>query len=419
MKQLLLLPGIALLWMFAGCGPKGTSSDAGTETTSDGGEETDAGPAEDSGFPLPDAGPPDAGFGPVQLQDFCDTRALAECYRHVRCGELTAAGVAACRLGLLRQCEQAAYAWSTGRGRLTYSQPKATDCVNGYGVGSCTGTPKACKEVFAGNVAMDAGCVLEEECLPSGHCANSGFLATLCPGKCVPFQDGGAACSDNAPCGPSLMCKSGFCIQAEGAACNHKNGDRDCPEGFLCTLEDQCHKAAHFGEACGEFNGLPKCDDETFCRRQADAGNVPGTCQRRSGLGGACTQASPCLPGLHCSSLYQTGTCLAAGAAGSPCTQNPECQLGLFCSPQLGKCQPAPGDGGVCGVLGSGDVCQEGYYCDMYGTDLCLPLIATGGKCPSYLPSGNNVSCQSNHCEAVGFQFTCVAPCFGRVDGGI
>ena len=52
----------------------------------------------------------------------------------------------------------------------------------------------------------------------------------------------------------------------------------------------------------------------------------PGTCERKSGLGGTCTGPGSCLPSLRCSTLLTTGTCLRKAALREGCINYDDCE---------------------------------------------------------------------------------------------
>lgn len=390
----------------------GVSRDAGV----------DAGPpASDGGRPPRDAGVPDAGFKVVPIELWCSFRALAECSRDMRCGRLSQAGLVGCMLrrNAVAQCDQAGLEKSVRQGRIQYLETEAVKCLDALGSGSCEEAPQSCADVFTGLAPPDAGCFHPLDCNSLGFCDESDGL---CPHTCRAWRDIGMSCNGfNHRCDP--LNASCDLDDAGVAVCLPKKRDGDpcqrldaCPETSSCLMGKCVTQRAGPGESC-HSDTLPSCQAEYFCRQGPAVNGVkpPGSCERRSGLGGACTGSATCLPSLRCSSAYTTGTCQRKGSLHQPCAAGDDCEDDLFCDSRTQRCEALPDAGGDCSVGRTGFRCAPGSSCVISGTfeGVCAAWKTVGQECEY------DDECLSDDCRGAtlpdgGQGGTCVANCSQR-----
>lgn len=406
------------LLCLAACPNPAAAPDAAVEADAGAPVEVDAGPR--AHF---DAGV-DAGVGPVPIERWCATRAQVECARQVRCDQLSAVRAPECEALHQAGCDAVSLAGAVHAGRLQYLGAAATACLDAYGGGACAGTPGACDGVFTGLVPPDGGCALEAECDPAGFC----FLGDqVCPHRCLPWAAPGGRCDGwRARCDPgSQTCGAGdagvmVCgpQQQLGEACPRYDS---CAPGLLC-LGGQCvRREAALGETCGQVSGYPLCAPELACRQDlTQAPLPPGTCQRRAGLGGACTGNADCLPSLRCTTVVTTGTCEARATLDEACAAWDDCEEGLFCAAARGgRCTRFPSDGGDCSSQGSGFRCDAHAYCDTTAAgSRCLPRHLAGQAC-TWAGQCLEGDCLPGAWPDGGQGARCLPPCGQRWDGGL
>lgn len=411
----LRLPLLAAVLLMA-CPPPppgddgGVPDDAGLDAGSDAGR--------DAGTPRPDAG-----FGDVPLEVWCESRATALCRRDRRCLRISDAGVDGCHARRLAECDQLGLLNSAARGRLQYLPAQAGDCLDGHDRGSCEEAPAACASVFSGLTPPDGGCTLAEDCTSEGHC----FLYDgVCPHRCRGWVPLGGRCD-----GFSHRCRpgEGACEQVDAGVLvcvGVRDEGQPCPDFDSCRAELTCvsgqcvKRVARLGEPCGLTQGYPICGDEAFCRQAPGTPPEPGVCERKAGLGAVCTGFGTCLPSLRCTGGVVTGRCAARGATGERCLNFGDCEDGLFCHPLTQTCDPVPGPGGDCTVKGSQYTCVFGSSCDFeapMSQYTCQAKRALGERC-TY-----DGLCLSDECEFgplpdAGFGGTCVTACSHRSDAG-
>lgn len=381
----------------------------------------------DAGRPKPDAGPMDAGFTQVSLDDWCALQATAMCLRDMRCYRLDPSLFEDCRFNALAQCDAFGLGRSVREGRQAYDAGAAADCINTYATGSCETPPAACSSIFLGQVPPDGGCTLSEECDPAlGFCD---LFSTTCPRRCKAYLPRLASCVDyREQCNPkSDACRRGdggthICLpySENGESCS---GYEDCRNNALCLNSKCIVYQAKRGEACGVTNGYPYCDTTSFCRQTPVSSGTPppGTCEKRPGLGGACVGFQGCLSGFYCSSRLGTGTCLPLRGPGEACDDSNQCQDALYCAFGTAKCTTLPTDGGDCSSQGSSYECAAGYFCDFSapsGQYVCSRSRALGETCRY------GSDCLSQTCDTLvaadgGFEQRCVPPCSHVADGGL
>lgn len=423
MRPALLRSVLALV--IAGCPAPVPVVDSGVPELDAG--QPDAG-APDAGRPPRDAGVPDAGFLAAPVTSWCSLRALAECGRDVRCGRLSQQGVPGCVLTrtTLAACDQIALQRGAEELRTQYLESEAVRCLNALGSGSCEEEPLACTTVFTGLASPDAGCLAPTDCNSLGFCDT---YDQQCPHRCTAWAAEGQPCDGfYRRCDPL----NGSCDlnDAGTAVCFPRKTDGDpCQRYDACGAQASCvsgtciTRLAAPGEACAVRSGFPFCTPEYFCRQDPPDSNgvrPPGTCERKSGLGGTCTGPGSCLPSLRCSTLLTTGTCLTKGALRAACINYDDCQDGLYCDTKTQRCEGLPDAGGDCSFDVTGYRCAPGFTCAFSGTsdDRCVTWKAAGEPC------GYAGECLSNDCEYAtlpdgGFGGTCMESCSQRADGGL
>lgn len=420
-RQVLLFNVLAFL--VAGC-PPAPVPDSGVPEVDAG--QPDAG-APDAGRPPRDAGMPDAGFLQAPIESWCALRARAECGRDLRCGRLSQAGFSGCLLtrSNIATCDQTALQRGVQELRSQYLEVEAVRCLDGYGTGSCEELPLPCTTVFTGLTPPDAGCLAPTDCNGSGFCD---LYDGTCPHICRAWAAQGQPCDGfTRRCDPF----NGSCDlnDAGTALCEPRKNEGDaCRRYDACGDQNSCvdgrciTRLADVGQPCASRGGFPFCRQEYFCRQDQPVNGVrpPGTCERKSGLGGTCTGPGSCLPSLRCSTLLTTGTCLTKAALRMGCINYDDCQGGLFCDVTTQRCEGLPDAGGDCSFDRTGYRCAPGNACAFSGTsdDRCVAWKTVGQDC------GYGAECLSNDCEFVtlpdaGFGGRCNASCSQRADGGL
>lgn len=386
----------------------------------------DAGPP-DAGRPPRDAGIPDAGFTAAPIDSWCQLRARAECSRDLRCGRLSASTYDGCLIAhsSIATCDQTAYSRGVAERRIQYLETEGVRCLNAFGSGSCEDTPISCTDAFTGLAPPDAGCLAPTDCNAFGFCD---LYDGRCPHQCRPWAAMGEQCDGfTRRCDPV----NGSCDNNDAgiAVCFPKKNDDDpcirydaCGDKSSCVDSKCITRTANPGEACAVRSGFPFCTEEYFCRQGPPVNGVrpPGTCQRKSGLGGTCTGPGSCLPSLRCSTLLTTGTCLPKATVREGCINYDDCEDGLYCDVTTQRCQLLPDAGGDCSFDRTGYRCAPGNACAFSGTsdDRCVAWKTVGVEC------GYGGECLSNDCAYAtlpdgGFGGTCNASCSQRADGGL
>ncbi len=391
---------------------------------SDGGAD-DAGAVEvDAGPPRRDAGSPDAGLGPIPIEQWCAKKAWFTCMRDERCGKLSAHGLSDCLARNLAGCDAVPLTSGVHAGRLRYLEPEAIACLEATLWGACSGDSPHCAQIFTGLVPPDGGCFLPQECDPSGFC----LMDDACPHTCRAYVGSGQLCDGSMKrCDPSrglcdvgdggvLVCKPFATLDA---GCARYDA---CGPGAVCLDSTCVRQQAGPGETCGGTNGYPSCPTDYFCRRDlSQTPAPPGTCERRMGQGGACTGNQDCLSSLRCTTVVTTGVCADRAMKGEACASYGDCEDELYCSPATGTCASLPKDGGDCGSTGSSYRCATGYYCDFLfagTTDTCVARHPPGSDC-YFSEMCAQGECRWGQKPDGGVGQRCVLTCAARLDGGV
>ncbi len=381
----------------------------------------------DAGRPGVDAGTPDAGFGAVPIEQWCEDLALSECHRQLRCLLLAPAQLSSCLARQRLACAAVDTVEAVHHGRLQYLPDQAGRCLNAYGHGRCFDSPAECEGLFQGQVPPDGGCVLPQECQVGSFCLPA---QNVCPSHCRAFSLGGESCNFwDRQCNPD-----GFdCEQVDagaygcvprlglGESCTSYN---QCRADLVCPSKKCVQRKSGLGETCGVVNGYPECDPDAFCRQpsvNSGATPPPGECQKRIGLGGACVAGGPCLPNLRCSSDYGTGTCQPLGSEDEVCNGAGDCKKELFCWTRTSRCLPFDSDGGDCTATGTFYACAPGQICSYQGQSgqfVCKKQGELGAPC------AYGGECLGNQCGVGtlsdgGSGAMCLGPCSQRADGGL
>jgi hypothetical protein len=233
--------------------------------------------------------------------------------------------------------------------------------------------------------------------------------------KCVPYDDDddlapvGQSCAEHTDCA-SMVCADGQCtgLPGEGSACLAIE-DASAVGSLRCTIplvceDGVCSRAAFprpEGAACARFEadhwpGLEVCEAGTYCRWDDAAGNH--VCSAFFGEGqGPCTSNKECQQGLYCETYGSF--CERYGEAGDSCESR-------ACNPETSYCAGGPPDichelvevGGSCANL---EGCVGDAFCDTE-TDpwVCFMPLEIGEACD------NHWRCRSNNC----YQGTCADP---------
>ena len=129
----------------------------------------------------------------------------------------------------------ATYQASIDAGKLVYSSSAASQCVSALRAQACPDFASAhdplqneCSNPFMGQVAANAACNFDEECV-SGYCEGDVQFGTPRPGVCKSLPGSGAMCPDF-DCAEGFQCQSGTCmaLKADGASCY---GGDECASG--------------------------------------------------------------------------------------------------------------------------------------------------------------------------------------------
>ncbi len=105
--------------------------------------------------------------------------------------------------------------------------------------------------------------------------------------------------------------------------------EADCVDGLICDTgggKNLCGVKTQVLQGAGCGNAGEICPVGYYCGTSATTRAL--TCQTKVGLGGACSDAVPCLENLRCSA----NVCIAQSDYGEDCTVDQDCSSG-FCEP--------------------------------------------------------------------------------------
>ncbi|MEY4575861.1 MAG: hypothetical protein RL701_564, partial [Pseudomonadota bacterium] len=138
--------------------------------------------------------------------------------------------------------------------------------------------PASCEEAVEGQVALDAGCNIDQDCRGTDTWCAKGN-PEQCPGFCAALQPLGKPCTSGGQCERGLACYEGLCAQplAEGDTCTKRFGSLECPAGLVCqgpTDELTCRSLqsvyiGKLGETCDAFGQL--CAIDLVCQSKTSA----------------------------------------------------------------------------------------------------------------------------------------------------
>lgn len=138
------------------------------------------------------------------------------------------------------------------------------------------------------------------------------------------------------------------------------------------------------------------CTDDSQCQSgYCRSGSPCGVCITPATAGQACSDASPCMRGLHCTA----GFCTVGGDVGAVCDGTRPCRAGLYCGGSVCKARAKLGQ--PCGG-GTNPSCELGLTCR---NSICVSLLRAGSTCDPTLP-GQQCS-QFHSCD--GASKRCVA----------
>jgi hypothetical protein len=263
---------------------------------------------------------------------------------------------------------------------LTYVPAQGRACADSIRALGCalysTRVTPACDALFQGNVAMDAPCGLDEECVGDSYC---GSLVAGCHGACRLRGDHGTSCTENAACRSGLFCDPDHeCAPPRpyNALCD--SADPACEDSLICAttctaprnvIEAHARSLCHFMNAyhaCGDGYG---CIDTTTGLTECSAPRL--------------IRADACHPG-----------------APDPCPDDYYCaDVDASTGDLDGTCSPLPTDGMPCAPTVAHARCADGHVCEM---ERCVAMHANGEVC------GTSADCFSGSC-ADGI---CAAPSY-------
>lgn len=159
---------------------------------------------------------------------------------------------------------------------LWWFQQGAAECAPGLVLLDQANEPKACKRLFAPNVAADAGCFEDGDCVaaPDGG-------PSVCETRTYLFDDGGIRFAVDGVCRPTPQL---------GETCALP--DSSCGTGHYCAFDHVCRARAGVDQVC---LGVP-CQESAYCNTAKDT----PTCSRRRTNFEPCQTAAECMDGFSC-----------------------------------------------------------------------------------------------------------------------
>lgn len=355
-------------------------------TSSDSSPEGDAGRAHTISAPTPGLS-----FGPIGVDDYCDSLSRTECHRIVTCAPVRASSVygtlEACEVLRREECE-GAYVEEIARqvialGLVDYDPAAMGAAMTEHSRRHCNSAARPPSVLIAatGKITEGRACPQSEVC-ETGFCDFSlsggcGLCAPLvetplteCPSTC-PFDHGclceGEGAKRRCACQPALV---------PGSDCTAT--PTLCREGSTCLPTSRTGDVARFtcialpleGQGCGPSRGASTCVGEAYCDLATDS----GVCKRPvlTSIGSLCDGTRRLCPsGADC-----RGICV------------PRANFGDACIPRLSTTIPDAGPptcvegpcNGTCALpRNQNEFCQEAGDC---GSDLgCFAWGIQGGSC--------------------------------------
>jgi hypothetical protein len=248
-------------------------------------------------------------------------------------------------------------------GRIKFSQEKldacraeasSVDCILGRDDNS------PCNDIFLGQQAMGAPCLLSAECAPDFFCSRP--MIGAC-GTCEPVARAGQDCNER-PCGRNLGCL-------------------DTGSSFVCI-----NTAVGEGATCGSA-ASGQCRGELQCV----GGPNTGTCTRPAQPSAACDPMQTMGPSCNIFGGYACSMNMCApltlGGVGADCSQvTTDCNEEGWC-PDATTCKELPGDGEAC--AGQSGECREGHFCGSGGT--CQEVKSQGDSCSFVDECADELTC--------------------------
>jgi hypothetical protein len=266
-----------------------------------------------------------------------------------------------------------------------------------------------CRDFYRGTVADGEACLDDWDCAAdaSGCFTDTPFQSgTL---RCAPAGQLDEPCSDWHGCAKDMYCSLGTCRsslfgQPAGGACSYYwNCSDPCARCVITDGAGVCDRRGGLGDACTLTS---EC--------ATDLGCIDGVCNWAA-VGAACDILTiPCeFPALCASGCWEHDNRQAACEGTGACTYTFDTFANYgFCDPIPGgtldyRCEAIPGAGEPC-LFG---LCDTGYYCQ---AGYCQNLAGVGMPCS---PSGNSAPLCWNFlvCGDTG---VCVAPCQLDADCG-
>ena len=240
-----------------------------------------------------------AGWGQQFAAAMCAR--IFSCCDAAEAGQLGYTSEAQCASTLGAQ-QQTSLDQGLSTGMVRFDLAAALTCVDDIGLTSCAAlfsnlgrltTPPSCSAVTPGTGQTGAPCgdldfVCASDDCESDYCAPPSCRTVICPAgqycdptslACVPGQVAGAACTYNAECDPSIVCRAGNCGPPlpDGSTCTE---DTDCtsgaclpisgqtsgsacsepqPDGSTCTSSSECQSGRCNYASSGSTCGAPTC----------------------------------------------------------------------------------------------------------------------------------------------------------------